>query len=53
LHGGGDLQAIADDACVVQQALDLAAVVARDLCRIKAVECAAIILALFEDGVPA
>jgi len=52
-HGGGNLQAIADDAGVVHQALHLAVVVARDLVGIEAVEGGAIVFTLLQNSVPA
>jgi len=53
LHGGVDLQLVADDAGIGQQRRDLSVVVARDERRVKAVERPAIPLAPLENGQPA
>jgi hypothetical protein len=51
--GRGDLEPVAHNAGIVHEPLDLVRIEARDLRRIKAVECLAIRLALVEDRGPA
>jgi len=52
-YGGGDLQPVADDAWITQQALHPAAVVAGDACSIESVEGSAVVFSLLQDRVPA
>src|ERR1035438_788573 len=51
--GGGNLEPVAHDAGVGEQLADFASVVARDLPGVEAVEGAAVVVALLEDGGPA
>ena len=51
-YRGRDLQAVANDAGIAQQALQLAAIVAGDALRAEAVEGGAVVLAFLQDRVP-
>jgi hypothetical protein len=53
VYGGVDLEAVADDAGVLQQFRDFGLVVTGDERGIEAVEGRAVVVALAEDGNPA
>ena len=52
-NGGGDFEAVADDAGIAKEFAGLAAAVAGDFAGVEMVEGGAIVFALVEDGFPA